>query len=131
MRLFTRRLSRYNATLAVVIIHLWRPQREGKGKGHGVFGSSTDGCRWFLGRRSFSDLVYLHIYEQKISFFHHKSGFLTIVWLLLHFTYNALECQLRMSKEKGSYKNLVVVDRIRIFDFFADAMSQLAPYLTL
>ena len=31
----------------------------------------------------FSDSVDLHIYEQKIFFFHHISSFLTAVWLLL------------------------------------------------
>lgn len=78
-------------------------------------------------RRSFSNLVYLHNYEQKISFFHDKPGFLTIVWLLLHFSYIALECQLRMSKEKGSYKNWMVVDRIQIFDFFYGSHESISP----
>ena len=31
----------------------------------------------------FSDSVDVHIYEQKILFFHHISSFLTTVWLLL------------------------------------------------
>ena len=39
------------------------------------------------GGGDFYDPVDLRIYEQKISFFHHISTFLTIVWLLLHCFY--------------------------------------------
>lgn len=62
------------------IIHLWRPQREGKGVT--ILQMLVDG---FLGGgMHFSEPANVHIYQQKISFFHHISNFLTIIWLLLH-----------------------------------------------